>query len=102
MRIDSFEWILQEIISKLIYFNKLILWDYCYTITKSINKSKLKFYFREQDELQKLFKIAKGLIKPNKAINSVRVCVEAITLLSTHSDLFSVELLKESKSIITR
>ena len=58
------------------------------------------FNFREQEQIQKLFNIAKGLVKPHKELNSVRVCVEAITLLSTHADIFREELKKSSSEII--
>lgn len=44
----------------------------------------------------------KGLIKPHKELNSVRICVEAMTLLSTHADLFRDGLRTSSRDIICR
>jgi hypothetical protein len=56
--------------------------------------------FREEDQLAKLFDIAKGLTKPHKDINSVRISVEAMTLLTTHASLYKTELKKAAKELI--
>ena len=56
--------------------------------------------FSEEDQLEKLFEVAKGLIKPHKDLNSVRVWVEAMNLLTTHAQLFKSELKKASTEII--
>ncbi|CAI2378981.1 unnamed protein product [Moneuplotes crassus] len=54
----------------------------------------------EPDKLLRLFQIAKVFIEPRKELSSVRIQVEAMTLISTHSALFKDDLRKQATEII--